>query len=385
MFTDMQTRRFLMVGAPRSGTTVTMNALSGHPQVTTCGDEVQVRPLFTRGSSVFTYGNESLRARSHYYQGLFDALTSDPSRAPGAMWRARGMKVTVGDAPAAIDLANCLRNHLPDLHVVFVCRQDLVAQFASLHRARSTGVWHSWQGAQNTESQSTLPGEEFSKYARTMLRTANQIRSLNDTHSFYEMSYEGEIEQGNWEGLYRFLGLDVCEPTWLRMSKVSPPARDYVANYDELQRLVGEVDLPDAEFEMKWARSRQQEQERQESPQVLIQAARDHLDSGRFEDAERLSIFGLESESALKPSLLASGFHLLELAWEELDDAGRAERGLKQLEPRFADHPEWSLLAGLVRYRAGQRQQGIDHMARAAAADNARAAKLLAEWQCGQA
>jgi hypothetical protein len=83
--------------------------------------------------------------------------------------------------------------------------------------------------------------------------------------------------------------------------------------------------------------------------------------------------------------LLVSGFTLLELAWTELDDADRAERGLKQLESRFADHPEWSLLAGLVRYRFDQLQQGIDHMARAAAADNARATKLLAEWQRDQA
>ena len=42
-------KRFVIVGMARSGTTVTLQALQGHPDVRTAMDEIRVDPFFTRG------------------------------------------------------------------------------------------------------------------------------------------------------------------------------------------------------------------------------------------------------------------------------------------------------------------------------------------------
>lgn len=125
----MTRTRFLIVGSPRSGTSVTHACIQGHPQATGAEDEVRVEPLFTRGIAAFTFGNESWPERQRGYRALFDAIAGggdDPAI------RAHGMKVTLGTPEEAMDLANTLRDHLPSVRVVLVHREDLVAQYASL-------------------------------------------------------------------------------------------------------------------------------------------------------------------------------------------------------------------------------------------------------------
>lgn len=375
----MPRRRFLIVGPQRSGTTVTMAAVAGHPDATTCGDELRVEPFFTRGSAAFTYGHESWAERSRSFGALFDALTLVE---PRPTLRAHGMKVAVGTPELAMDLANCLRAHLEDLHVVLVRREDVVAQFASLHRAQATGVWHSWQQADATQLSLTIPVEQFTAYATSSLRVLNQLRTLRHSHAFLEASYEHTVVGRHWDELFRFLGLDECQPTWLAAKKVSPPPSDYVANYAELGAALQRIELPAEAVELRHANARAEAQLREEAPSLLIDRAHEELLRGGLEAAERLAMMALQSAQEIPPRQRRKGFEVLEATWDQTDPGPHALRQVDRLEPFHADDGDWILLAGIVRYHAGQHARGLDDLARAASEkNNERARRLHAEWR----
>ena len=69
------TKKYIVIGCGRSGTTVTHLALRGHPNVCALNDEVKILPLFNNGINCYTYGNNTVEERGKQLGVLFDALT----------------------------------------------------------------------------------------------------------------------------------------------------------------------------------------------------------------------------------------------------------------------------------------------------------------------
>ena len=140
----MARTRFLILGMARSGTTVTHQALQGHPNVRSSMDELKVAPFFTSGIAAFTVSGANPFEQDNGYGLLLDALTLIPCEQrgldvlgyggtdahPKGDVLANGIKVAVGSAEEAETLVAALQRH-PSLHelaIVRVHRADLVAQ-----------------------------------------------------------------------------------------------------------------------------------------------------------------------------------------------------------------------------------------------------------------
>lgn len=256
-----QLTRYVIVGMARSGTTATHVALYGHPQVCAMADEVRVDPFFTRGVACFTVGGKNEWERARSYQPLFDALTRyrpeapDPEgkrliayngtpQLPKADLLAHGLKVAIPSAEDAQRLVECLQDHFRWAKIIHVRRRDWLAQFASLSRALSTGVWHTSGDKKDPgkahEPMHLLP-QQFEKYLEQCAEIERQLFRLRSSHETLEFRYEEELatdDARRFDRIFEFLGVPAIAPTWLKLTKTAPPLESYVANTAELRTML---------------------------------------------------------------------------------------------------------------------------------------------------
>lgn len=252
----------------RSGTTVTFQALQGHPNVRALMDEVRVSPFFTRGLEVFTTGGANDYEKDHGMGLLVDALTLIPCsiaspqlmgygglpespKSPSVL--ANGLKTALSGSADAVQFVEAMtkRASLQDFAVIRVDRRDLVAQFTSLARALNLGVWHSHTnpGAARsspgaTDQPMTIDPAEFAIYCRDALDARRELDRLNATHRVFALDYERDIDTGDrsiYRRMFEFLSLPPIDPTWMRSTKVSPPVESYVTNARELYDLAARL------------------------------------------------------------------------------------------------------------------------------------------------
>lgn len=346
-------RRFIIVGMQRSGTTVTHVCLNGHPNVAMPSDEVMTTPFFTRGLATFTRGKESYAARKQGYAGLFDLITSLTGNEHTTTF---GIKAAVGNHSEALDVCNCLREYLPDVAVILVSRDDLVAQCGSLARAEKSGEWHAWEGRKKSAREGTLAIEpsRFQAYAHECRHTMGQLRTLARTHDLLEFNYERDIANGvRHDRLFEFLGLPRVPVTWLRMTKVAPPARDFIENYDELTKLLARIPEPREEDELTAARARRSEAARSEAPNFLMTRGCDLLTQGdNLASATEDIRLALENEASPDAWMLGRAYGLLESAPNVAD----ADALLAALASSHGDNPFFLLERARTRHMAGDRR-----------------------------
>jgi hypothetical protein len=253
--------RFLIIGMARSGTTVTHQALQGHPNVKSTMDELKVAPFFTRGVSMFTVSGVNDFERDNGYGVLIDALTLIPCElkgmnvlgyggiesVPKGPTLANGVKVAVGSLAEAEDLATAMATYesLQDVVLIRVERRDLVAQFASLQRAMRSGKWHSFYHAQPAVANPDAPFEcsvnDFHYYCQEALAIRAAFDRIEQTHKVLQISYEDEIAKlgrAAFTRVFEFLGLPPVEATWVGSEKVAPPLEKFVTNTKRLYEIL---------------------------------------------------------------------------------------------------------------------------------------------------
>ncbi len=227
--------RYLIIGCPRSGTTVMHMAMEGHPMVSTLTDEMETTPFFAMGLGTFTCGAESDEERQGGYRALFDAITSITASADQTH---RGAKVCARSPDEAAVLVESLRTYLPDMRIILTVRDDLVAQYGSLRKARRSNVWHSWNPGASSERDKKLKMNPwlFRRYALNALEVIRRVRALKESHQVLECSYERLLTEPDaiYEETFGFLGLEPLPVDWLKARKVNPSPADYILNYDQL-------------------------------------------------------------------------------------------------------------------------------------------------------
>lgn len=239
MGSGLMKNRYLIIGYSRSGTTVIHLLLKGHPNVAALNDELRVSPFFTEGISAFTYGHDLAEEKERGYSVLLDGLTS---LCANENTMAFGAKCTCDRESNARSLVDTLQQHLPDLKIILMVRNDLVAQYGSLRSAERSGIWHSWYEGFKNRKIHTLKIKRwlFIRYVVSCLDTYQVLRELHQTHDVIECVYEEFLvsQESVYEKLCNFLGIPQIEAMWLDSKKVMPPPEEYITNYDEMTSLL---------------------------------------------------------------------------------------------------------------------------------------------------
>ncbi len=225
------TTRYIIAGLPRSGTTLIHKAIAGHPNASALNDELRVSPFWDQGLSTFTFGHETPDERRAGHGVLFDAVTSI---AASAETRAFGVKCCVSSPNEAELVVTSAMRTIPDVKMILVVRRDLVAQYASLLRARRSGAWHSWRRADRPPvARVHIRPLLFNRYATNALDTLARLQRAPAAH---RVVFE-ELVAGKAEGfrkIFDFLDLPDVPVDWELGDKVSPPPEAYIDNYREM-------------------------------------------------------------------------------------------------------------------------------------------------------
>ncbi len=228
--------RFVIAGMQRSGTTVTQRIVQGHPEVAMAWAEIAIEPFFGAGYSAWTFGNEAYAEREAAMPRMFDAIAGMHA---DERTKARGFKVAVNNAREATQLAHALDEYLPDVRLVLTRREDVVAQFGSIVRARETGEWHSWSERGEAGPRVELDPEELDAYDRECREIDAILRTVGDATRLFEVCYERDILGGTDPGaLFDFLGVARVDVSWRTTQKTAPDPADYIEDYSALRRRV---------------------------------------------------------------------------------------------------------------------------------------------------
>ncbi len=231
--------RSVLVGCPRSGSTLAHTAIMGHPNASVLSDEMPVYPFFYKGLSTFTCGSEFDEEKAGGHRALFDAMASICADEHSTML---GVKCNARSVEQAHAVVRCMREHLPHHKVILTIRNDLVAQYGSLLSARMTGSWHSWNpgAARLRRKRPPLIRAMFVRYCLNSLEVNRVLRQLHSSHEVHECIYEDVVADRNEQllRLFDFLELGRMQITWLKGEKVKPPPQKYIRNYEKLSKVL---------------------------------------------------------------------------------------------------------------------------------------------------
>lgn len=235
--------RYIVVGMLRSGTTATHHCLRGHPSVSAFRPEVGVEPLFNEGMTAFTFGKTGTeREQERGIPALFDAMTSIQQTNER---RARGIKCAIATPAIAETFVDGVRTHLPDTKIIHVSRRDALARYASLRKSEKTGTWRRSAKRQGPQRiQLSIDIHDFAEYVIDSYRIRNQLQALRTSHDVLKIAYEEVLLEGGLSThapLFEFVGVKPMEAKWLEDRKLSPPVREYVKNYRELEQLCADL------------------------------------------------------------------------------------------------------------------------------------------------
>ncbi len=223
--------RYVIVGMPRSGTTLIHKAVAGHPDASALNDELCVSPFWDRGLSTFTFGHETPEERRAGHVALFDAVTSI---AASAATRAFGVKCCVSSPKEAELVVTSATRTIPGVKMIVVLRRDLVAQYASLLRARRSGAWHSWRHPDRLPvAQVHIRPLLFDRYTTNALETLARLQCAPAAHVVVFEELVASKAHGFRE-IFDFLDLPDVPIDWELGEKVSPAPGAYIDNYLEM-------------------------------------------------------------------------------------------------------------------------------------------------------
>jgi len=132
--------RFLILGQPRSGTTLVQTLVNSHPACHCRGELFDPWQIDDDGAKDKRL--EAVRARDRDPAGFIAAMLSDAAAAErGVRWI--GAKILFQHNPRLLD--TIVPAH-PDWRLVLVGRPNKLAQFASLAQVRRTGRWVDTEG-----------------------------------------------------------------------------------------------------------------------------------------------------------------------------------------------------------------------------------------------
>ncbi len=351
------TGRFLILGLQRSGTTYAAAAVRGHPQASMLGPELK-QEFYGAGMQGFVSGEATFDEVQRAYPRIFDAMTSPNARDGVRSW---GAKSAVATYTEAVLMCDCLDQFFPDVKVVLVTRDDAVASYGSLERAKSSGVWHSFAGGAQSGAIRLAP-RRFRDYLELRELVTHRFRTLAHGRPFLELRYEQDVTSGEAPAkLFEFLGLDPVEPDWIRIAKLNPEARDYIKNHDKLLAVAASRSpLGEAE-EARRAAAVRREHARGQTAAFLLGLATDHAVHERWaRAAETLDAALAREDAPYRPYEMAGAYAALEAA--EAADCPDAAALLARVESACGANAAFLQTRATRRERAGARELAVQDL-----------------------
>ena len=127
-----------------------------------------------------------------------------------------------------------------DVKIIHLIRKDILKLYVSLKIAEKTNIWSTGRSSvHNNADQITIDAADYLKFRKEYLQHQQLFTSLFQDHAILEISYEELAEHPDvvLKNLQQFLGVKPQQLKTLLKKQNQDDVRTHVTNYDEVQKL----------------------------------------------------------------------------------------------------------------------------------------------------
>lgn len=202
--------RFAIVCTARSGSTWLHTFLNAHPNIISKGEVLAAKSYSNLNEDVF-----------HLYSSNIVAV---------------GLKIfyEYGDSKTVDSLKELVNNS--NIRIIHLTRNDLLAQFTSLKKARQSSEW-SQKGSNTVPEKIHIDFNEFQDYQQQQLTSRRKIATDFQHHQLLSIAYEdinSETER-TLALIQEFLGVKPRKLVSLLKKQSTDALSKQIANWEELQ------------------------------------------------------------------------------------------------------------------------------------------------------
>ncbi|MHA7813839.1 MAG: hypothetical protein ACX94C_10650 [Phycisphaerales bacterium] len=214
----------------RTGSNLLVNILNRHgPESVLCHSEV------FHSNMIATKGQVSLDVSIEQRDSdpaAFLKLLGQETLASNRWISSYGFKLFMYHNPAAIDYV--LRSGT--YRMIYLCRENLLAQFSSREIAEHTGFWSSWDGAAGPVKVD-FDGERFDQYLDYIEESSAHVEGLlqRSKTQWARVTYKGVVSGDDWDTIAKIIGVDQLRPRKIDLEKQNTNTiLDRFANPDDV-------------------------------------------------------------------------------------------------------------------------------------------------------
>jgi hypothetical protein len=205
-------KRFLVLGYQRSGTTGVFRAIQNHPDTSVFPTELWSTGFF----------GENLKAWTAYSPSAEDIITRMPrlyevliSQEGNPMAPVRGAKCNFDSFEGVNVAIDKIRTWMPNIHLIYLQRNDLVAQWGSHEWARQTGRMHPWEKQKRSTRSVKLNRGDLKGAIADRILTTRAIKELQIACPFLKIDFENELQSNPKKNLGKDIHISpITESRW---------------------------------------------------------------------------------------------------------------------------------------------------------------------------
>jgi LPS sulfotransferase NodH len=239
---------FIIVGMPRTGSTLLMTTLSQHPRALVYGELFHTVESERRNAHAIRRGDKTI---------FFDPQAEDAiAFLKRNVWSVENTKhLAVGfkvfgeyvKAPTTERLFVRLKEKYPSLKVIHITRTKYLDAFVSRGLAQRSKEWVRYADSKTNESE--VNGKRRICFAADPISLQKFIDSMQEADSFFANHFGGENYiavdydgfvlnyQSESQRIYTFLGLDVIEAKQKTLKQNPLKPKDVLTNFADLRRI----------------------------------------------------------------------------------------------------------------------------------------------------
>jgi LPS sulfotransferase NodH len=235
---------FIVVGMPRTGTTLLLGALQSHAEIRALGELMHASPDERKKPA---HAIPRQEGGPLFYDGTGDPLVFLQENAfgtggrPGV--RAAGFKLhgVYARRPGDTPLPERLRDQISDLRVVHITRPDYLAALTSWETAIRTGQWVLKSGPRVEIPPFSIDPSLAVAFFDQQRRCDKMFEQVFRRNPYFHLTYD-EITtdfEGTANRVFRFLGVLPAEVQPTLKKQATRPPEETISNFRELAIAIG--------------------------------------------------------------------------------------------------------------------------------------------------
>jgi LPS sulfotransferase NodH len=234
-------RKFIVVGMPRTGSTLLQTGLAQHPEITAFGELFHAVSTERKGAHAFTHNGK---------QVFFDEEKDDaisyleasvwPAAKPGS--RAVGFKLFAEHVKCrgTDKLFTRLKEEIPDLRVIHIVRPNYLDVLTSKTVASTTKSWVQFIGEKpkaRAKPRVRIEANEAMAFFEAMNKNNTFFKTFFGGGNYLQVKYESLVQDfaSEMASVYAFLGVLPFNAEKKIVKQIDRPIREVVENYGELR------------------------------------------------------------------------------------------------------------------------------------------------------